>query len=120
MNTLFFILGTIGASFILADGKILEPVRNYVKKWSLIHTWMTCYTCNSFWIGLFLGYFIISKNLYLTLACGFSGSFATTLAVYLTNILELIAMRNQIAVPQSAPCKHCQSNPTNIPSTPAQ
>lgn len=111
MNILFFILGTIGASIMLAESQLLSPTREYIKKWEKLYYLITCYQCNSFWIGLFFGYFLISNNWCFLLACGCAGSFISVFAVLTLNLIESLT-------PPKNTCPKCnQSSNSNIPIT---
>lgn len=55
------ILGAVGATHILIDGRIFESVRTrivnseYTKKYCpFIVDWLTCHQCGGFWVGLIM------------------------------------------------------------------
>lgn len=54
-DTLLFILGVIGLTTILCDGKIFQWPRDWVRTKSLyLYEFITCYMCVGFWVGGFM------------------------------------------------------------------
>lgn len=114
-------LATTGSSILVADSLILEFLRKYVQnRWAGLYTLLTCYQCNAFWLGLFFGYLLISKEWSMVLACGCSGSFLSPFAVYVMNTMESIFNPKPINGINTG-CKECgkklpDSNTTNTSS----
>jgi len=84
-----FILAVIGATHIVVDGVIFEPVRNWIGKHlpKKIHELFTCPQCFGFWMGMFFGALMISTNPIMIFACGCAGSFLANLGYFLLGYL---------------------------------
>jgi hypothetical protein len=91
---LFFLLASVGLTQIIIDSKIMEGVRNYMKK-VLSEYWYTlfeCYMCCGFWSGVFCGLVMFFDCTWsgagVILLAGFAGSLASTFYSALMNIMD--------------------------------
>jgi hypothetical protein len=80
---LLWLLGTIGLTAMLVDGKIFQPLRNKTTLWGML----TCYQCCGFWSGL-LCQFLTNYTFGIVLLLGFAGSYASMMAAIILNKLE--------------------------------
>lgn len=90
VNLILFCLAAIGLTHIMVDSKLFEPLRQWIKnnlpeKISYI---ASCYQCSGMWTGILMGWFVVSNNLFIILACGFAGSFLSNFAAIYLNYLE--------------------------------
>jgi hypothetical protein len=87
---LLFAFGTIGISHLVVDSVILEPVRNFIKKYlpEKITYLTSCYSCSAFYLGVFIGFLLFGLNIPLLIVCSFAGSFLSNLAAVVLNWIE--------------------------------
>lgn len=112
---MLFVLGTIGASFILVDSTLFAPIRSKLEKYEYLYSMVTCYQCNSFWLGMLFGFFLISSNLFSVFACGCAASFLSIFAAAFINVFESFTSRMQSLgspFPQNVPCVNCGKKQT--------
>jgi hypothetical protein len=111
LEIILFVLGVVGFTHIMVDGKIMLPLREwlvnpsfdcwaalrYVYKEIILHPvkWTTgvlssmigCYQCCGFWCGLVCG-FAMFGGFWHTLMAGFAGSFLANFVAIYMNYLE--------------------------------
>ena len=96
-TALLFVLGTIGMSHIIVDGKIFQGVRALLERTlpDFVCEVFRCYQCCGFWCGLFVGYFTLTGGLQpwywliaQTFVCGCAGSFLSAWGAVYLNVLE--------------------------------
>jgi hypothetical protein len=87
---ILFLLGTVGATMIIVDSTIMQPVRDWARKKlpSKVYRLIECYQCSGFWVGVIFGSILISYNLLVLLICGGAGSYLSTFAATYLNYLE--------------------------------
>lgn len=86
-----FIFASIGLTHIIVDGKIFEPLRNFVKKYcpQKFYDLITCPQCLGLYMGFICGWLCFTQiDLYQIAACGFASSFLASFAGIVMNYLE--------------------------------
>lgn len=76
-----FILVSVGVSHLWSFSEIFRPVRNLVARIPYIRKPLICPECSSFWIGLFVSFFINPFNVFLGYI--FCGVISYIICVYL-------------------------------------
>ena len=91
MEVVLFILGCIGFSHIIIEGKIFESTRNWLKKWlpNALYSLLECYQCTGFWAGMFCSYFTFHEITWTQVFVGgCAGSFLSAAGALIMNYLE--------------------------------
>lgn len=69
MNSLFFILSTLGLTHVLVDSSLFKSLRKYIKLFQ-------CHQCTGFWAGALMGFLLLEdKSLVGVIVYGFTGSY---------------------------------------------
>jgi hypothetical protein len=91
-----FILGSVGMTHIIIDGAIFNSVRAFLRLHipSYLHNLFECYMCCGFWCGVFLSYFLLSKNFFFIFSCGCLCSLLSHFHATLLNLLETLSIKN--------------------------
>ena len=95
---ILFLLATIGLTNILVDGKIAQPIRDFLKEppnWVPFKAWtctpiyemLSCHMCCGTWVGVLCGCLIYDDFAHILL-CGFAGSFAAMFSAMIMNLIE--------------------------------
>lgn len=91
MQIILFIFACIGATHIIVDGQIFEPIRNLAKKYlpNKMYYMFECYQCAGVYAGWLCGALVFTDvSIWQILACGFAGSFLANFAAMTMNYLE--------------------------------
>ncbi len=92
MTLVLFILGVIGATHIVVDSTLMEPVHEWIKPRSpWLAELMDCYQCAGWWCGVVLGLMLLSYNPLVVFAAGCAGSFLAQLGWLTLDSLERYA-----------------------------
>src|SRR5262249_32769390 len=89
-NLILFCIAVIGATHIIVDGKIFQPVRDFVVKYlpAKLSELLSCYQCCGTWMGFLLGFLISGPDIIKIFLCGCSGSFLSSWGAIYLNYLE--------------------------------
>lgn len=89
-SLVLFIFASIGLTFIIVEGKILDEPRKWLKtKLSpKVYYLFECYQCSGVWCGGFCGYILLGHSWQIILASAFAGSFLAYAAAYVLTYLE--------------------------------
>lgn len=89
-----FVFGVIGLTHILVDGKIFQPVRDFLKERlpASVYSVLECYQCSGTWAGVLVGLLVLTRNPFYVVVCGFAGSFLASWAAFYLNYLEAQTM----------------------------
>ena len=100
-NFLLFVAASIGATHILVDGSITEPLRNFWKNTApaSLSGLVDCYQCSGFWLGGLMGLLVFPFGLGTLFASACAGSFLASFASVYLNHLEAMTMMSMDAVP---------------------
>lgn len=92
MEIVLFVLGVIGITHILADGKIFQPVRDWLHNTSFtkpVAHMLSCYQCCGTWVGFLCGWLVFSNITWgQVFVAGGAGSFLASFAATFLNYLE--------------------------------
>lgn len=117
VKLIIFVLGIIGITNIVVEGKIFHPVREWFNnpplfswqkilynvfsfkwftfKWltfanlcKTIHSIITCYQCCGWWIGFLLGFVFEDYNILFLILCGGTSSFLANFFLVYMNYLD--------------------------------
>lgn len=93
---IIFILGSVGMTHIIIDGAIFDIPRKILRRTLplYLHNLFECYMCCGFWCGVFLSYFLLSKNPFFVFSCGCSCSLLSHFHATFLNFLETLSIKN--------------------------
>lgn len=90
VNLILTLLASLGLTFILKQGRILNEIRSFIiKLHPLLKDLFSCAMCLGFWSGLFIG--ILSQyDIISIILIGFASSFLGFITQTLITVLEYI------------------------------
>lgn len=107
INFVLYILGTIGLTHIIVDGRIAAPLRDLIEEpketidwyrnltcsqfkqslWTMLKDLIVCHQCSGTWCGFLMGYLLLDTWTQV-LAAGFAGSYLSMLTAIHFNYME--------------------------------
>jgi len=93
VNLLLFLIGSVGITFIIVEGGVFLPFRDWVagrQRLEWLSSLINCHQCCGFWIGFISGAFLISCHPAFLILCGGATSFLSVWAASYIGYLEML------------------------------